>query len=257
MSPKILALLNWTGLILVLVFNGLANGLPINGLNTGQVSAFYPNRFVPAGFTFSIWSVIYSLMIGYVVVSTKWVLHRPQSVQYAVTVAIGPLFFLTCILNAGWILAWHYLQTGLSVLLMLAFLFTLILLYRRLQPFRKELYGLHRIFLYGFFVVYLAWISVATIANITALLVKYEWQGFGLDPALWSMTLMAVAILLGMLFLWQRKDHAYAWVVAWALFGIYHAQGTASPEIGQLALAGIAMLLLLSAFYYLLPRPRL
>jgi hypothetical protein len=72
MSPKLLAIRNWLALILMLTVNTLANTLPINGYNTGQVSAFYPNLFVPDGFTFSIWSVIYLLLIGFVVISTKW-----------------------------------------------------------------------------------------------------------------------------------------------------------------------------------------
>ena len=66
MRSKFDAFLNLIGLVMVLTVNALANILPINGYNTGQVSGFYPNYFVPAGFTFAIWGIIYLLLIGFV-----------------------------------------------------------------------------------------------------------------------------------------------------------------------------------------------
>ena len=256
LQPRILAILNILGLVLVLVLNAMANALPINGFNTGQVSAFYPNLFVPAGFTFSIWSLIYLMMIGFVAVSVKWMWHAPDMPTGKLAQAVSPLFLLTCLVNAGWILAWHYLMTGLSVFIMLVFLSLLILIYLKMQPFRESLSGFRKFFLYSFFIVYLGWISVATIANITALLVKMKWTGLGLEPAYWSLTMMAVAILLGLLFIVKKRDHAFAWVIAWALFGIHGAQSERTPAIGQLALAGIALLLAYSALNLYMDRRR-
>jgi hypothetical protein len=51
---RFFVLLNFVGFIGMLVVNGLANGLPINGRTTGELSAMFPNLFVPAGITFSI-----------------------------------------------------------------------------------------------------------------------------------------------------------------------------------------------------------
>lgn len=256
LQPRVLAILNIVGLVLVLTVNSLANVLPINGFNTGQVSSFYPNLFVPAGFTFSIWSLIYFMMIGFVAVSVKWMWNAPDMPSGKLAQTVSPLFLLTCLVNAGWILVWHYLMTGLSVLIMLVFLALLIQIYLKMQPFRESLSGFKKFFLYSFFVVYLGWISVATIANITALFVKLKWTGFGLEPAYWSLTLMAVAILLGLLFIVKRRDHAFAWVIAWALFGIHGSQAERTPAIGQLALAGIALLLAYSALNIYMDRKR-
>jgi hypothetical protein len=256
MKSGTLAILNILGLILVLLVNTLANTLPLNGLNTGQVSAMYPNLFVPAGFTFSIWSVIYVLMIGFTATSVRWLWHVPGSVIGKLCREVSPLFIFSCIANASWIIVWHHLQVGLSLVIMLALLYLLILIYIRLQPYRGSLTGLKKIFLYSFFVVYLGWISVATIANATALLVSIKWGGFGLHPAIWSMTMMAVAIFLAILFIWKRKDHAYAWVVAWALVGINGSQGELMPSIGQLALGGTALIFLFSALTLYMDRER-
>ncbi len=253
-KPRTLAILNLLGGVTVLTVNALANALPINGLNTGEVSRFYPNLFVPAGFTFSIWSVIYLLMLGFMALSVKWMWNAPTLRPALLAIEISPLFLVTCILNSGWILVWHHLLVGWSVLIMLAFLSTLIITYLRLQKHRKSVTGYKKIFLYHFFVVYLGWISVATIANITAWLVSLKWSGLGIDPAYWSLTMIAIAIVLAILFVSVRRDHAYGWVIAWALFGIYAAQSATIPAIGSLALGGVIVILISSAVNLVLDR---
>lgn len=53
--------------VLMIILNALANIIPINGITSGGVSDFYENLFAPAGITFSIWGVIYLLLLLYVV----------------------------------------------------------------------------------------------------------------------------------------------------------------------------------------------
>lgn len=253
-NPRLVAILNLVGWTVVLAVNTLANSLPINGYNTGQISAFYPNLFVPAGFTFAIWSVIYLLMTGFTATSVRWLWHRPDEPAGQLATAVSPWFQLSCLLNAGWILLWHHLQTGLSVLVMLAFLAVLLRTYFVLQPYRDQLKGGRRIFLYQFFVVYLGWISVATIANITAWLVSLSWDGFGIPPADYSIALILTALALGAFFTLGRRDAAYGLVIAWALFGIHASQGSAHPSIGWTARAGYTLLLAIAA-YSLIRKP--
>jgi hypothetical protein len=229
-------LLNWIALVGMLAVNALANILPINGYNTGQVSGMYPNRFVPAGFTFGIWSIIYILLIGFVVMSSWLRWRQPGSAADRIAGVLSPYFIGTCALNALWILVWHYLQTTLSVLVMLAFLFLLIRIYLLLQPYRKTLTVSQRVWLYIPFVVYLGWISVATIANITAWLVGLEWGAWGIDPSRWSIALMAIAATLGLIFTFRKADAAYTLVIAWARYGIYKGQQPAYPEVGRVAM---------------------
>jgi hypothetical protein len=255
-KPTSLAILNLLGGFTVLVVNTLANTLPINGLNTGEVSRLYPNLFVPAGFTFSIWSIIYYLMLGFMAISVKWLWNAPTLRPGQLAMEISPLFLATCILNSAWILAWHHLLVGTSVLVMLAFLITLIFIYIRLQKHRKSVSGYKKIFLYHFFVVYLGWISVASIANITAWLVSQKWTGFGIDPAFWSLTMIAIAIVLAILFVSVKREHAYGWVIAWALFGIYAAQSESNAAIGSLTLGGVIIILLSSLVNLILDRMR-
>jgi len=227
----------------VIAVNALANILPINGYNTGQISAFYPNAFVPAGFTFSIWGIIYLLLLSYTIGFTFYTLKRQQYPNaYLFIEGINFYFLLTCVFNMSWIVAWHYLQIELSVVIMLLFLITLIQLFLKSNTMAGALTTTQKFILKTPFIVYLGWISVATIANITALLVAYQWNGFGMPPVYWSAAMILIAILLAVLMLKKFKAVPFALVVAWALWGIYNAQGAAAPLLARLTAVGIGVL---------------
>lgn len=236
-------IINWVLFILVIATNALANILPINGYNTGQISGFYPNYFVPAGFTFSIWGIIYLLLLNYSISYTYFSFKKqkfPEIKKYLD--AIAPYYWFTCILNAGWILAWHYLQVVASVLIMLAFLVSLIKVFMIMQQEALTIKPLYQFLIKTPFSVYLGWISVATITNITALLVHLHWNGFGIDPINWTILMIAIAIVLGIYFIVQYKSIAYPLVLIWALWGIKAAQGPRNEWINQVTVIGILIL---------------
>ena len=236
-------LINWLLFFIVIATNALANILPINGYNTGQISAFYPNYFVPAGFTFSIWGIIYLFLLNYCISYTYFTIKRrqfPEIIKYLD--AITPYFWVTCILNAGWILAWHYLQVGISVVIMLTFLIALIQIFVIMQKQGMTIKPLYQFLIKTPFSVYLGWISVATIANITAFLVHLKWNGFGIDPINWTILMIAIAIALGIYFIVYFKNIAHPLVLVWALWGIKAAQGPKSELIHQLTVVGILVL---------------
>ncbi|MEY3151989.1 MAG: hypothetical protein RLZZ333_586 [Bacteroidota bacterium] len=160
MNLKINAFLNFLGLIIVIAVNALANILPINGLNTGQISGFYPNYFVPAGFTFGIWGIIYILLIGFVVFSIAISFGAGDAASEKIMQAISFPFQVTCLFNAGWILAWHYLQLGFSLVIMVGLLVFLCKIFLRIQDLERPSKASYIFWLQQPFVVYLAWISV-------------------------------------------------------------------------------------------------
>jgi hypothetical protein len=242
-------ILTWLLFVGVIAMNALANILPINGYNTGQISAFYPNAFVPAGFTFSIWGVIYLLLLSYTIGFTYYTLKQEQYPKAFVFIErINIYFLLTCVFNMSWILAWHYLQIELSVVIMLLFLITLIQLFLKSTTMANALTSIQKFILQTPFIVYLGWISVATIANITALLVAYQWNGFGMTPVYFSAAMILIAIVLAVLMLKKFKAIAFALVVAWALWGIYNAQGPAAPLLASMTAGGIGVLITASLF---------
>jgi len=246
MKPLYAGILNLFGFALVLTMNALANILPINGYNTGQVSAFYPNYFVPAGFTFSIWGIIYLLLMGYVICSLLSPLPSFPENARKLIVKTSPYFLVTCVLNASWIVAWHYLYLGLSLFIMLAFLVTLIALFLVINKSKFELRPFYRFWIYHPFVVYLGWISVATIANFTALFVGVGWQGEPFAATTWSIVLITIALLLGIILVGVKKEPAYGFVLGWAFFGIYSSQLKDAPMVGYTAAVASSFILALA-----------
>lgn len=236
-------LVTWIFLAAMIAANALANILPINQLNTGQISAFYPNYFVPAGFTFSIWGIIYLLLINYTISYTYFTVLSDKFPKVAAYLSVvNKWFWVTCFLNASWILAWHYLWIWTSVLIMLLFLSTLIYIFIKGKEKESALNKTQSFLLYTPFLVYLGWISVATIANITALLVKIDWNGFGISPVTWSLLMMITATILAIYFIWVEKTASYSLVIMWALWGIRAARTDDAPFLSQAALLGLVLI---------------
>ena len=95
--------------------------------------------------------------------------------------------------------------------------------------------------------VYLGWISIATIANVTALLVYYKWQRFGLTEQLWTIIMIAIGIAFGLIFLFRRKDLFYTLVIDWAVLGILLKRTAASvPEAQGVIVTSIVGICLLT-----------
>lgn len=247
MRTKTLQTLNLIGFLLVLLLNTLANALPLNGYNTGELSDRYPNFFVPAGFTFSIWGVIYLLLIVFIVYQLRsW--WKKQDVDLSFVQKIGPWFFISCLANASWILAWHYLQVTLSLLIMLIILGSLIIIYLRLgigesSPAPSANKWAVRLP----FSIYLGWITVATIANVTTLLVDNGWQGGAIAHISWAAIMIVVAGLIGILILVKKADVGFVLVLIWAFYGIYAKQsGNTTADVDNILLAAKVVMALLA-----------
>jgi benzodiazapine receptor len=217
MRSKILIILNIVSFIGTLVVNTLANALPINGKNTGELSALYPNEFVPAGYTFSIWLVIYLALSGFVIYQAGGFTNTTKE---RMVDKLGVLFILTNLFNMGWILLWHYEQVGASVVIMLAFLVTLITIHLRFNiPDRSDGTS-NKLWFEIPFSIYLGWIMIATIANITAWLVDQSWKGGLLSESAWAVIMITIAAFLCILILWKRRNYVIPMVAIWSIAGI-------------------------------------
>src|SRR5215203_5301185 len=175
----VLQILNIVSFAVMIVVNGLADFLPINGQTTGQVSDQYPNLFVPAPVTFSIWLLIYSLLFLFCMYegSTLFENEKPTvDKKERVVEIIDYRFIVSCVLNIAWIIAWHYHVLLLSVIIMLGLLATLIAIFEKVHAAATYAGRKARWFVYAPFSIYLGWISIATIANITAYLVSIGWN---------------------------------------------------------------------------------
>lgn len=239
------AVLNAGGLLFALTANGLANSLPINGVTTGEVSDAYPNLFTPAAVTFSIWGLIYALLAFFVF----WQFGVLKRREGKVLEKIGFWFVLSCLANGAWIVAWHYGEIGWSLGLMLVLLASLSVIVSRVRRIREVTKGAGRVAVRWAFSIYLGWISVATIANVTVLLVSLKWDGFGLPQEFWTVLVLLAAVGLALTAVLKHGDLAYALVVVWAFVGILYKRHVLEgpADMGILAASGGGILVILAA----------
>lgn len=248
--------------IAMVTANALANALPLNGVNTGQLSDEIPNLFVPTGLTFAIWGLIYLLLAGYIAAILREAFRRNSAGQLW-EARDGWLFTLNAAANAGWIFAWHWRLIPLSMVIMVVILASLYALEERnfkrfngnnagfgLRLASKNL-SLQRFFLTAPINVYLGWICVATIANVTALLVTVGWNGFGFDPQVWTVLVIIAGLVVALALMYLRNAVAAPLVVVWAYLGIVLKRTAVDPDQTRAvwmaaAISAVLILLLLA-----------
>lgn len=227
---------NLFSVLIALTVNVLASTLPLNGQNTGEISDRFPVYFVPAGYVFAIWSVIFIGWIAFTIYQ-----FQPSQKESPRLRRLGYLFALSGLANAGWLFCWHYNQFGLSVLVMLLLLGLLIASYLRLDVNRFPVSAVERWSVDIPFSVYLGWITVATVANITAWLYLFEWNGFGIADPAWAVIMLVIASMLGVAMAITRRDAAYLSVLVWAFVGIAVKQ-TPAPMVVNTAWIAAALM---------------
>jgi hypothetical protein len=247
LSRMLLSIANLLGFVAALVVNALSTTLPLGGRTPGQLSDQYPNLFVPAGLTFSIWGLIYVLLAIFVVYCFVFSARKTAPVDSFME-KIGVLFFITCLANLGWIFAWQYQVLPLSLVVMVVLLCALILIYVRLHVGFAQVSSAEKYLVHLPMSIYLGWISIATIANVTAVLVAAKWARFGMSEQFWAVIMIVVGIVLAGLMLFRRNDIFYALVVGWALVGILLKRiadmTTPAAAVVSTTIVGISLIIL-------------
>lgn len=249
----LLALANLLGFAAVVTVNFLSASLPLNGKTPGQLSDQYPNLFVPAGLTFSIWGIIYLVLMIWMLLQAAGLLRPTLRAHVAPGVEnVGWLFLLTCILNIAWLFAWHWEQIGLSVAVMASLLTTLITLNEKIRNGRSKVNATEKWLSHTAFGLYQGWITVALIANVTALFVASGWQGFGIPESTWAILMIAIGAGLAVFMVLSRNMIFHGLAVAWALLGIYIKRTDAgdAEQVVYAALAGMTIVLVAMALQW-------
>lgn len=240
---------NVLSVVLALAVNILASTLPLNGQNTGEISDRFQVYFVPAGYVFAIWGIIY---IGWIAFAVYQAL--PANRENPRLRDLGYLFAWSGVFNATWLFCWHYNLFGLSVLVMLTLLGLLIAGYLKLNVGRANPNTPEKWCVDIPFSIYLGWISVAAVANITDWLYLVEWNGFGVAPEAWAVIMLVVANLLGLGMAITRRDAGYLFVLVWSFIGI--AQKQAGTALVANSAWAAALFALGTAVYSLILRRR-
>ncbi len=213
------AIANLLAYAIMIAANCLSVFLPLNGKTQAQLSGHYPNLFTPAGYIFSVWGVIYMLLFGFIIYQlyVLFVTHHRDKMR---VLYISPLFIGVCLCNAGWLFAWHYELITISVLIMIIHLWLLVLIHDRLSLSIAWWPLAPKIWIDIPFSIYLGWICVATIANVTAWLVSEGIHLSFLLPQVWAIIMIIIALLVGMFYVFTRNNKFVALTIVWAFYGI-------------------------------------
>ena len=242
MNLSVITLISY---LIMILLNALANIIPINGVDTGLVSDSYFNLFAPAGITFVIWGLIY-LLLGIFTLYQLDIKGTNKLSHIRSIDRIRILFSINALANSIWIIAWHYFQIGISLILMLIILISLIAINRKLN--KEKLSKLEKIYIKLPFGIYFGWITVATIANITTFLVSVNWTGFGISENIWTVIIIIVGGIIGSLSIINYKSFSYGLVIIWAYIGIlikHISESGFNRNYPDIIIATIVMILVL------------
>jgi hypothetical protein len=226
--------------IAVIAVNAAANILPINGVNTGEISARYPTGFTPAGWVFSIWGLIYTGLAAFAV-------YAVRGRNTSRLAGIEPAYWLSCVANGLWIFMWHYGRILESLALMLVILGCLVFIYVRLRSTSPPASLSERLCVDATFSLYFGWITTATLANLAAWFFALRTWPFGLPMDDWALltvvTATAVYTAMGV----RTQDAVYTAVFLWASLGIVLQTLQISDPVRLAAAAGCAVMLVVTA----------
>lgn len=194
--------------IMVLI-NVLADNLPINGQTTAEISNKLIVPVTPASYAFMIWPLIY-ILIG-IWLLREFPKNNRNSPEYTET---SFLFIVSCLLNGCWIIVWHYELFFFSVLVIISLWVTLFLLYKKSRKFTAHFLA------YAHVSIYLGWITVASIVNISYYLKYISWHQFSLSNNLWTILLLLIATIIGIGFRIIQHDWIFPLVITWSLIAI-------------------------------------
>lgn len=214
---KIYAVLNSALIAFVIYWNYWVNTGNLNGKTVGELSAEYANLFTPAGYAFAIWGIIFFGLILLAINQLRLAFWKGKNSESILQ--IGPWLLTANMGNALWLWFWLHEQTGLSVLTMLGILFSLIMAVVRLNLENWKAPISVIVFVWWPITVYFGWISVATIANISAWLSKLEWSWL-LSELQWTLLMISVAAILNIVMLAFRNMREFVGVGIWALLAI-------------------------------------
>ncbi len=226
-------------LVITMVINALsATGL-INGYSQKAISEMFQTSITPAGYAFSIWSVIYVLLFV-----SLLILFFKSNYKYYTSVIkhTSILFWISCVGNIAWTFAFSYQLIWLSAILIIVMLVSLLLILRNLQRFNPEKKSLFDISI-G---IYAGWLFVATIVNIAAFFVSIGVSFFESYTIVYALIILLAVV--GAFFLERvNKNPFFHLAIIWAYVGILVAINFVQTDIilfGALSLGLIGLVIL-------------
>ena len=236
--------------VMTLIINTLGATGWINGMTQKDISDKFLTLITPAPSTFSIWSVIYSLLLASLIVM---IIKKEDPYYQNALEQISGLFMISCLLNMLWIITFSFVLVEISVIFIAGFVVVLTMICRKLLEIRQGKHWLLPIC----FGLYSGWLFIATVVNVAAALVKVQWTGFGLTPQTLAMIMLLVAIVLVAGVVLLIKNAVFPLSIAWAYLGINRflisSDGFkgAYPALQMIAIIGAAVLVIMAVAVFI------
>jgi len=226
-----------------IAFNWLAAIGGVNGVTPSDISDKYPTPITPAGYAFTIWSLIYLGMIAFSI-------YQLLPANLPKFRNIRSLFILTCALNCGWIYMWHSDQIAICLVLIALLALCLFLINVNL----RETNGLGEYWLVKApFSIYFGWVTAATLVNFAILLVHWN---VSISASAWTwigVVLILLAAALGVVIRIRLVNYLYPLAIAWALTAIGVKQSGQTLVVAAAAIGTVACLIASLSFVVNLP----
>jgi hypothetical protein len=257
MSRKIYSVLNLVSIIILIAWNGYANTGNFNGKTVGDLSAEYNNLFTPASYAFSIWGLIFLMLMVFGIYgvyaafaknSTAVPAKGVPSYQTDFIKTTAPWFLIANVFCSVWVAFWLEEMVAISVICMLGILVSLLICVKKLDISIWDAPFPIIAFVWWPLCLYSGWISVATIANVSAWLnSSYEIPIDVQINTTIAMIIVACVINLGMII--YRNMREFALVGVWALVAIFIRHQNEYNSIAYTAIICAVILLIATGIH--------
>ena len=230
---KLLQILNILFFTATIYVNYASSVGLFNNSTQAAISGKYQTLFTPASYGFSIWGIIYLLLLGFVIYQSRSLFVSVSDDRFIEKT--GGWFILSCIANSLWcyLFVCDYILLSTFVILFILFCLLQIVLRNKTKRYKAPITTI--VFLWWPFIIYSGWLTVACIANVTIYLTKIGWDGWGLSPQGWTFILIGIATLLNLIVTWRQNMREFALVGAWGLVAIGVANTESYQAITQMA----------------------
>ncbi len=204
----------------------------LNGVAPSDISDTYPSVITPAGYAFTIWSVIYLGLIAfsiYQLLPANLERYRP----------LRSLYVASCTLNCIWIFLWHSDQIAAAFVVICLLFVVLFLINLRTRTSNSAAEALC---VRVPFAIYLGWLAAATLANLAITLVAVK-VDLGDKTALFGASLLLIAAAFGVLVRFRFSNYVAPLAIAWALTAIAVKQSGNTLVVSAAAVGVVACLI--------------
>lgn len=183
---------------------------------------------IPAGYAFTIWSVIYAGSVAYGIFQ---IARRRK--EDPLLVRIRPLTASAFLATSCWLVAARFNLTGLTVLCMLWLACSLLPVFMAFMRERREFTRIEQVAMVVPLSIYTGWVTVAIFADLAAFLFRHGALNVLLTPAWWTVVMVCVAGLIAARLTMKSASTPFALTICWALVAILVANVTRehNPEV--------------------------